>query len=90
MSLILTREPYFAKGKKASDLDSGTWFTDQFGQIFLIALDDRFNERRLVSVGDFCQPFIPNIGLSNVDVDRILLPGSMMQITASILNEEGR
>ena len=89
MSLIVIKEPH-TPPKDASCLNSGAWFIDHYGQIFITALDDRLNEYRVICVGDFCKPFIPNIELSHIEVSRILLPGTTLQITSSVQSKGGR
>lgn len=91
MSLIVVNEPREQQFEHASDLGIGTWFVDKYGQIYLLALDDRTNERRVVCVGDFCKPFIPNITLAHIQVGHVLAAGTILQITAEApLLEEGR
>jgi len=84
-------EPKLQKAQKANELELGTWFTDQYGQVFAIALDDRTNERRVFCAGDFCNPFIPNVSSQHINVGRILMPGTTLQITSvKTDNKEGR
>ena len=88
MSLILVKQPIYTKGERADSLKTGTWFMDRYDQIFLTALDDRNNEKRAICVGDFCEPFIPNIPLCHIDVDRVLVAGTILQIVSNLETRE--
>ena len=83
MSLILISEPQSLLPTEASQLSQGTWFIDKYGQIHVLVLDDRTTEKRVVCVGDYCPPFIPNIPPSFIEVDHILPLGTMLEITST-------
>lgn len=89
MSLILMSEPDSDKGSKANELELGTWFADQYGQVFTIALDDRTSERRVFCAGNFANPFIPNVAAHYISVGKILMPGTILQITSIDKNRQG-
>ena len=80
MSVALIDEPRFGSNLKVHSLNSGSWFIDHFGQIFLVALGDRSNEKRVICVGDYCKPFIANVSLSHLEIDRVLMPGTTLKI----------
>jgi hypothetical protein len=90
MSVIVRHEPQIITTKRLDHYRPGTWFIDHYGQIFLLALDDRSDEVRLICAGDFCTPFIANVGVHEVDINRILLPGTTLQITTSENSKGGR
>ena len=84
MSLILVKEPKIAKVQKAQELEPGTWFINQDGQIYVIVLDDRTHEKRVLCAGNFYKPFIVNVPLNTFVVKKILQSGTLLQITATV------
>ncbi len=83
MSLIIVREPETVQAVTAGELEPGTWFLDHEGEIFGVVLDDRANERRVVSVGDYCRPFIAANPIHNFKVGRVLKPGTLLTIAST-------
>lgn len=90
MSLVLVSEPQENLPIEAGELSQGTWFIDQYDQIYVIASDDESGEKRIICVGDFCEPFIPNVTAQHLNVKRILPTGSMLEIAPSVPLLEGR
>lgn len=84
MSLTLVREPKISGLKKVQELGIGTWFLDKDGQIYVVVLDDRTNEKRVLSVGNFYRPFIVNVSLKTFEVQKILQSGTLLQITQAV------
>ena len=90
MSLILIREPEQTSPQNAKQLSQGTWFIDHYGQIYVIVHDDQSGQKRIVCLGDYCHPFIPNISSQHIEVDHILPKGTLLQITSIVPLLEGR
>ena len=84
MSLILVKEPKITEVRKAQELEPGTWFIDRDGQIYVIVLDDRTHEKRVLCAGNFYKPFIVNVPLSTFDVRKVLQSGTLLQITTTV------
>ena len=72
MSLMVVKEPKVSKLKKVPELEVGTWFLDRDGQIYVLVLDDRTHEKRVLCVGNFYHPFIVNVPLNTFEVQKIL------------------
>ena len=68
MSLTVVMEPSVIEVKNANELSIGTWFLDAQGQVYVIALDDRTNEKRVLCAGNFYRPFIVNVPLRDFEV----------------------
>ena len=90
MSLVLVSEPEKDLPREASELSHGTWFIDNYDQVYVVAHDDRSCEKRIVCTGDFCDPFIPNIAAKHIEVKQVLRPGSVLEITSAVPLLEGR
>ena len=81
MSLIIIKEPPAVETANLEELSVGTWFIDFEQQVYLIAVDDRSQEKRVICLGSFYHPFIPNVPNSYIDIDRVLPIGTIMQIS---------
>ncbi len=81
MSLMLMKEPETMQARSVAELRIGTWFIDSDQQIYLVALDDRTNERRIICIGSYYHPFIVNIPTEVIDIERVLPTGTTFHIT---------
>lgn len=81
MSLTVVKEPKNTDVKKVSELEVGTWFLDKDGQIYVLVLDDRTHEKRILCAGNFYRPFIVNVPLNTFEVQKTLQSGTLLQIT---------
>lgn len=89
MSVIILNEPKEIEVTRATNLLLGTWFLDSDDQIFVLALDDRTNEKRIVSLGHGCRPYITDSPIYSIKVKRTLLPGAVLQIANRFDKEAG-
>lgn len=83
MSLTVVMEPSVVTAKNANELSPGTWFMDVEGQVYIIAIDDRTNEKRVLCAGNFYRPFIVNVPLKEFEVKKVLQIGTLLQICAT-------
>lgn len=90
MSLTLFKVPKKSSIENANELQCGTWFLDKYGQVFVIVLDDRTSENRVICLGDYCKPFIPNISADNIEVKKLLRVGTLLKISQINSDQEGR
>jgi len=81
MSLTLVKEPSGKEHKTVDELSLGTWFIDTAGQIYVIALDDRTDEKRVLCAGNFYKPFIVNVPLAEFEILKILEVGTVLEIS---------
>lgn len=81
MSLCVFSEPKNKPVNLAVDLQLGTWFLDHDNQVFVVVLDDRTNEKRILCSGNLYQPFIANISANEFSVKRVLPIGTLLQIS---------
>jgi hypothetical protein len=84
MSLILFQEVEHKRASCANELSLGTWFADEDNQVFVIVLDDRTHEKRILCIGHFYKPFIANVPPKSFSVKKILNPGTLLQISTSL------
>jgi hypothetical protein len=84
MSLTIAREPDEIQHRKATSLHPGTWFLENDGQVYVIVLDDRTHENRVLCLGNFYQPFITNLPLHTFQVSKILQVGTLLQISTTL------
>ncbi len=84
MSLIIFKKPKIQTQNLANELTPGTWFTDKEDQIYLVVLDDRTNEKRVLCTGHFYSPFITNISPKDFEIHKILPTGTLLQISSSL------
>jgi hypothetical protein len=83
MCLTVVMEPTLIEASSASELSIGTWFLDAQGQVYVIALDDQTNEKRVLCVGNFNKPFMVNVSLKDIEVNKLLQIGTLLQISTT-------
>jgi|GEM_PF-5799957 len=84
MSVEVFKESKPSICSKAHELDMGTWFVDRHEQVFVVVLDDRTNEKRVLCTGNQYKPFIANLSSNNFEVERVLKTGTLLQISNTI------
>ena len=77
----MVHEPKCQNVRHAGELIPGTWFVDADGGLFGVMLDDRTNEKRIVSIGDFCRPFIAAVPVRSFKVSHVLKTGTVLRIS---------
>ena len=83
MCLEILEEPQ--DHQTVEHLQKGTWFTDSGGQIHVIVHDDRCGENRIVCVGGSYDPFIADIPLDTIKVEKVLKRGTVLKITRAVM-----
>lgn len=84
MSLTVFQESKNLRKPKAGDLPIGTWFANEKDQIFVIVLDDRTHEKRIVCLSQFFKPFIANVPPRKYSVNRVLDVGTLLQVSTCL------
>ena len=84
MSLSIKKEPEFVSAITATDLETGVWYADEDGQVYVLAMDDKNGERRVVCLGNYNQPFIMEGEMQDFEVNRILVKGTVFELTSCI------
>lgn len=84
MSLIVFQETKKMHKPKVNDLQVGTWFVNEKNQTFVIVLDDRTHEKRIVCMSHFYKPFIANVPLHRYSLQRVLDVGTLLQISPTV------
>lgn len=88
MSLIIVIEPKVQSAQTAGDLEPGTWFLDVEGQISAVLIDDRTQEKRVITIGAPYRPYIANAPTRSFKVGKILPVGTVLQIIQPGIFEE--
>lgn len=84
MSLIVFQETKKLLKPKVNDLPIGTWFVNGKDQIFVVVLDDRTHEKRIVCMSHLYTPFIANVPLHRYSLQRVLDVGTLLQISPTV------
>ncbi len=88
MSLIVFQETKKLRKPKVNDLPVGTWFVNEKNQTFVIVLDDRNHEKRIVCMSHLYQPFIANVPPHRYSLNRVLDVGTLLQISPTVRKGE--
>ena len=83
MCLEIVEEPEVHQS--VNQLQKGTWFKESEGQIYVIVHDDRCGENRIVCAGGYYDPFIIDVPMETIKVEKVLKRGTVLKITRSVL-----
>ncbi len=84
MSLqIETEAAGIPTARSAHDLPVGTWFTDDTGQVYVIAMDDVAGVKRVVCLGRMARPFIAAADPAEFTKLDVLPLGTVLKIVES-------